>query len=134
MSMVRLYYNLRTGDLSQMVVLHRELELCSSSLIDEAVLDETKAVLNALCGSYILKNYSVHYYSLKKEFQNVMCYNPSSVLPPDRDAHQDIILTSGTKYCVTRQWTLTLEQCDVIDEFLRAKYAAGMVREIKSPH
>ena len=38
------------------------------------------------------------------------------------------------KYCVTRQWPLRKEQCDVIDDFFRAKHGEGMVREIKSPH
>ena len=34
----------------------------------------------------------------------------------------------------TRQRPLPKEQCDVIDEFFRAKHAADMVRESKSPH
>ena len=46
----------------------------------------------------------------------------------------EIDLVPGTKYCVTRQWSLPKEQCDVIDAFFSAKYAAGMVRESKSPH
>ena len=39
--------------LSEVVVLRPELELCSSFLLDEAVLDETKAALNPRSGSSI---------------------------------------------------------------------------------
>ena len=45
-------------ELSEVVVLRPEFELCLSSLIDEAVLGETKAALNARSGSSILKNSS----------------------------------------------------------------------------
>ena len=57
-----------------------------------------------------------------------------SILPPDQGVRHEIDLVPGTKYCVTRQWPLPKEQCDVIDEFFRAKHATGMVRESKSPH
>ena len=63
-----------------------------------------------------------------------MSHNPPFVLPPDRGVRHEIDLVPGTKYCVTRQWPLSKEQCDVIDDFFRAKHAAGTVREIKSPH
>ncbi|KAG3157648.1 hypothetical protein PI126_g8211 [Phytophthora idaei] len=43
-------------------------------------------------------------------------------------------MVPGTKYCVTRQWPLPKEQCDVIDAFIRAKHKVGLVRESKSPH
>ncbi|KAG2821941.1 hypothetical protein PC113_g22400 [Phytophthora cactorum] len=56
------------------------------------------------------------------------------VLPPDRGVRHEIDLVPGTKYCVTRQWPLPKEQCDVIDAFFRAKHEAGLVRESKSPH
>ncbi|KAG2995488.1 hypothetical protein PC121_g20849 [Phytophthora cactorum] len=55
-------------------------------------------------------------------------------LPPDRGVRHEIDLVPGTKYCVTRQWPLPKEQCDVIDAFFRAKHEAGLVRERKSPH
>ncbi|KAG2999558.1 hypothetical protein PC121_g22841 [Phytophthora cactorum] len=55
-------------------------------------------------------------------------------LPPDRGVRHEIDLVPGTKYCVTRQWPLPKEQCDVIDAFFRAKHEAGLVRESKSPH
>ena len=50
----------------------------------------------------------------------------------DRDVRHEIDLVPGNKYCVTRQCPLPKEQCDVIDNFFRAKYAAGM--ESKSPN
>ena len=63
-----------------------------------------------------------------------MSHNPPFVLPPDRGVRHEIDLAPGTKYCVTRKWSLPEEQCDVINDFFRAKHAAGMVRESKSSH
>ena len=56
------------------MVLRPELELCSSSLLDEVVLDEPKEELNARSGSSILKNSSDPYYPLVKKFQDVACH------------------------------------------------------------
>ena len=46
----------------------------------------------------------------------------------------EIELDPETKYFVTRQWPLPKEQCDVIDDFFRAKHESGIVRKSKSPH
>ena len=73
------------------------------------------------------------HYSLGKGHCRVAQY-PPSVLPPDRGVRHEIDLVPGTKYCVTRQWPLPKEQCDVIDDFFRAKHEAGMVRKSKSTH
>ena len=124
---------LRAGDLSDMVVVIPDNELNSSSILVEAARESTKAALSARSGSSILKNPSDPYYPLVKEFQDVVCHNPPSVLPPDRGVRHEINLVPGTKYCVTRHRSLTQEQCDVIDEVFGAKHAAGMVRESKSP-
>ena len=119
MSMDGFHQALKADELFEVVILRHELELCSSSLIDEAVLDETKTPLNARSGYSILKNPSDPYYPLVKEFQDVVCHNPPSVLSPDRGVRHEIDLVHGTKYCVTRQWPVPKEQCDVIDEFFR---------------
>ena len=61
MSMDEFYQALKADDLSEFVVLLSELELCSSSRIDEAVLGETEAAFNARSGSSIPKNPSDSY-------------------------------------------------------------------------
>ena len=68
MSMDELHQALKADEISEVAVLRTELELCSSSFIDEAVLGVTKAALNARSGSSILKNPSDPYYPLVKEF------------------------------------------------------------------
>ncbi|GMF49847.1 unnamed protein product [Phytophthora fragariaefolia] len=125
---------LQAGELAEVVVRRPEEELNASSLLDEAVLEDAKKALNARSGSEILKNPSDPFYPVIKEYQDVTSKEPPSGLPPDRGVRHEIDLVPGTKYCVTRQWPLPREQCDVIDAFFRAKYEAGLVRESKSPH
>ncbi|POM67964.1 Reverse transcriptase [Phytophthora palmivora] len=73
-------------------------------------------------------------YPLIKEFSGVVSKHPPSQLPPYRGVRHEIDLMSGTKYCVTRQWPLPRDQCEVIDAFFAEKAKSGMVRESKSPH
>ena len=57
MSMNAFHHTLKIDELSEAVILRHELELSSSSLINEAVHDETKeAALNARSGFSLLNN------------------------------------------------------------------------------
>ncbi|KAG2794467.1 hypothetical protein PC118_g23047 [Phytophthora cactorum] len=104
MSIAEFSEALKAGDLAEVVVIRPEEELNSSSVVGEA------------------------------EYTDVVSKNPPMGLPPDRGVRHEIDLVPGTKYCVTRQWPLPKDQCDVIDAFFRAKLEAGLVRESKSPH
>ncbi|GMF44018.1 unnamed protein product [Phytophthora fragariaefolia] len=109
-------------------------ELNSSSVMDEDVLEAFRKQRASRLRSAIFKNPKDPVYPLMKEFEDVVSKDPPSQLPPDRGIRHKIDLVPGTKYCVTRQWPLPREQCEVIDAFFAAKAKAGMVRELKSQH
>jgi hypothetical protein len=135
LSYVEFLESLKAGELEDLVLLRRDqesLDLNSSSVMDPDVLEEERvSKRQRRYGATILKDPSDPYYSLLKEFSDVVSEDPPSVLPPDRGVRHEIDLVPGTKYCTTRQWPLPKEQVDVIDAFFAAKHAAGMVRESK---
>ncbi|KAI9906942.1 hypothetical protein PsorP6_002839 [Peronosclerospora sorghi] len=106
-----------------------------TGVVTEGVsLERLPGALNARSGLKILAEPEDPYHSLLKEFGDVISENPPMGLTPYRGVRHEIDLVPGTKYCVTRQWPLPKEQCDVIDAFFKGKEEAGMVRESKSPH
>ncbi|KAG2775206.1 hypothetical protein Pcac1_g14229 [Phytophthora cactorum] len=125
---------LNVGDLAEVVVIRSEEELDSSPVVDEAILEDTKKAVSARSRLAILKDPSDPFYPVLQEYTDVVSKNPPMGLPPDRGVRHEVDLVPGTKYCVTRQWSLPKEQCDLIDAFFRAKHEAGLVRESKSPH
>ncbi|POM77400.1 Pol protein, partial [Phytophthora palmivora] len=129
LSMKDFLAELKAGEIAEMVLLKPETspeDLNSSSGF-------TKQRATRL-GSEILKNPEDPVYPLVKEYSDVVSKHPPSQLPPDRGVRHEIDLVSGTKYCVTRQWPLPREQCEVIDAFFTKSAKSGMVRESKSPH
>ena len=73
-------------------------------------------------------------YDLICKYADIFPEKIPAELPQDRGVRHEIDLVPGTKYCVTRQWPLPREQVEAIDEFFAKRYAAGHVRESKSPH
>ncbi|POM65307.1 Pol protein, partial [Phytophthora palmivora] len=137
LSMKDFLAELKAGEIAEMVLLKPETspeDLNSSSVMDEDVLEGFTKQRATRLGSEILKNPEDPVYPLVKEYSDVVSKHPPSQLPPDRGVRHEIDLVPGTKYCVTRQWPLPREQCEVIDAFIAEKAKSGVVRESKSPH
>ncbi|POM61162.1 Pol protein, partial [Phytophthora palmivora] len=137
LSMKDFLAELKAGEIAEMVLLKPETspeDLNSSSVMDEDVLEGFTKQRATRLGSEILKNPEDPVYPLVKEYSDVVSKHPPSQLPPDRGVQHEIDLVPGTKYCVTRQWPLPREQCEVIDAYFGEKAKSGMVRESKSPH
>ncbi|POM81796.1 Pol protein [Phytophthora palmivora] len=128
---------LKAGEIAEMVLLKAETspeDLNFSFVVDEDVLEGFTKQRATHLGSEILKNPEDPVYPLVNEFSDVVSKHPPSQLPPDRGVQHEIDLVPDTKYCVTRQWPLPREQCEVIDAFFAEKAKSVMVRESKSPH
>ncbi|GMG15863.1 unnamed protein product [Phytophthora fragariaefolia] len=136
----------QAGELAEVVVIPSEEGLNSSSLLDEAVLEDAKKALNARSGSrwqILSLQISVLGGNAKVIIQIQFSFSTKRLLISfyldltiltELSVHHEIDLVPGTKYCVRRQWPLPREQCDVIDAFFRAKHEGGLVRESKTPH
>ncbi|KAE9019056.1 hypothetical protein PF011_g5994 [Phytophthora fragariae] len=73
-------------------------------------------------------------YETAREFADVFPDKIPAELPADRDERHEIDLAHGSKYCVTRQWSLPRDQVKAIDDFFEGRRQAGHVRESISPH
>ena len=70
--------------------------------MDKLVLGDTKLALSARSGSTILNNPIDPYHPSTEIYMYVVCHDPPSVLPPDRDVRHGMDLVPGTKYRVMR--------------------------------
>ncbi|POM62678.1 LOW QUALITY PROTEIN: putative retroelement [Phytophthora palmivora] len=132
LSMKDFLAELKAGEISEMVVLKPETspeDLNSSSVMDSNVLEGFTKHRATRLGFEILKNPEDPVYPLVNEFSA-----PTIPTPVGSGSTAEINLVPGTKYCVTRQWLLPREQCEIIDAFFAEKTKSGMVRKSKSPH
>ncbi|POM76747.1 LOW QUALITY PROTEIN: Pol protein [Phytophthora palmivora] len=137
LSMKDFLAELKVGEITEMVVLKPETspeDLNSSSVIDEDALEGFTQQRALRLGSEITRNPEDPVYPILKGLSDVASKHSPSQLPPGRGVRHEIDLVPGTKYCVTRQWPLPREQCEVIDAFFTEKAKSGMVRKSKSPH
>ncbi|GMF20455.1 unnamed protein product [Phytophthora fragariaefolia] len=73
-------------------------------------------------------------YSLAGEFKDIFPETIPVELPAKWGVLHEIDLVPGSKYCVTRQWSLPRDQVQAIDDFFEGPRKADHVRESTSPH
>ncbi|GMF59052.1 unnamed protein product [Phytophthora fragariaefolia] len=67
-------------------------------------------------------------YGVLREYKDVLPDDIPAELPQDKGVQHETDLVSGTKYCVTRQWSLPREQVKAIDVYFESRRKAGQVR------
>ena len=88
------------------------VECWSLSTMDDSVLETDKQTVRC---SRLGRLKSSPFYEVLWEHRGVFPTEVLNHLPADRGIHHELDLGSGTKYCVTRQWSLPKEQVDYID-------------------
>ncbi|GMF16143.1 unnamed protein product [Phytophthora fragariaefolia] len=73
-------------------------------------------------------------YSLAREFEDIFPEKVPAELRAARVVRYEIDLVPGPKYFVTRQWPLSRDQVQAIDDFFEGRRKAGHVRERTLPH
>jgi len=128
--------SLARGDIAQVCVIVEDIDesfINTASSTDVKVLDERTRKERFEEQSWdALKSNPV--FELVKEYEDIFPDKVPDELPSDRGIRHEIDILPGTKYCITRQWSLPREQVVAIDEFFAQRHKAGHVRESKSPH
>ncbi|GMF52058.1 unnamed protein product [Phytophthora fragariaefolia] len=61
------------------------------------------------------------HYEVLREYKDGLPDDIPAELPQDKGVQHEIDLVPGTKYCVTRQWSLPREQVKAIDDFFESR-------------
>lgn len=99
---------------------------CSSSTMDESVLDQTKALRFGL-QSWATLEATSPFYEFLREYEDVFPEHVPNELPVDKGVRHEIDLVPGTS-------TASRDRVQAIDDFFAGLLKAGHVRESTSPH
>ncbi|KAF0726898.1 hypothetical protein Ae201684P_010443 [Aphanomyces euteiches] len=125
---------LRSGDIMSIALIQcvDDLQLNSTSTMDAEVVGSSAAATPYMKTWKSLK--ANPFYALLREYEDVFPEEVPDTLPKDKGVRHEIDLIPGTKWCVTRQWPLPMEQVEHIDAFFEKRRKAGHVRPSTSPH